>query len=266
MIRAGLAAAVLAIALAGGAASAAPDARSVAAPPPDGTGVQLRPAAADNRRIVGILEVRVEGIPDEVKESFQRRLEQQLDTRHYWLASRARMKQMMLRSTTWTDGCVVGACITETRRHSGAELVLLASLTGSGTSFGYVVTLVRTDSGRVLQQSSERCDVCTVNEALDKATQATMLLLNNVPDKLPAEADESAEHTATVDAVGRAQRQMVEHDRRIGRTGIAFTIVGLATAIGGAMLYALDGKPSYAIGVAAGGGALAASGVVVLTF
>ena len=62
----------------------------------------------------------------------------------------------------WTEGCVVGACLSEVRAQTGAELVLLAALTGSGTSFGYVVTLVRTDTGRVLAQESDRCDVCTV--------------------------------------------------------------------------------------------------------
>jgi hypothetical protein len=226
--------------------------------------VQLRPAAADNRRIVGVLEVRVEGVPDEVKEMFQHRLEEQLDTKHYWLASRARMKKMMQRSTTWTEGCVVGPCLIEARRFTGAELVLLASLTGSGTSFGYVVTLVRTDSGRILQQRTEHCDVCTVNEALDKSIQATIALLNNVPVKLP---DEAAEHAATIDlAVGQVQQRMVDHDRHTAHLGLALTVVGLAAAVGGLMLYQLDGKPTYAVATATAGGALAAGGLTVLTF
>ena len=234
------------------------------APAPDGTGVMLRPAAADNRRIVGILEVRVEGVPDEVKESFQRRLEEQLDTKHYWLASRARMKQMLLRSTTWTEGCFVGRCVTEVRKYTGAELVLLASLTGSGTSFGYVVTLVRTDTGRVLQQRAERCDVCTVNEVLDNTTQATMALLNAVPDKLP---DEAAERTATIDlAVGKVQQTLTAHDRHTTQIGVTLSVVGLAAAVAGVAVYALQNQPSYALAIAAGGGALALGGVAILTF
>ena len=43
-------------------------------------------------------------------------------------------------------------------------------LTGSGTSFGYAVTVVRTDNGRVLAQESSRCDVCMVKEAMTEAT------------------------------------------------------------------------------------------------
>jgi hypothetical protein len=248
-----------------GVASASPAAAAPApAPAPDGTGVRLRPAAADDRRIVGILEVRVDGVPDEVKESFQRRLDEQLDTKHYWLASRARMKQMMMRSTTWTEGCLIGPCIKEVRIHTGADLVLLASLTGAGTTFGYVVTLVRTDTGRVLQQHSERCDVCTVNEALDKATLATVALLNNVPARLP---DEAAERTQTLDlAVGQVKQQLAAHERHAVQLGIALTAVGLAALVGGIVLYQLDNHADYAVTTAASGGALAAGGLVVLTF
>ena len=50
---------------------------------------------------------------------------------------------MMANSTKWTEGCVVGACLREVETQTGADLVLLAALTGAGTSFGYVVTLVR---------------------------------------------------------------------------------------------------------------------------
>jgi len=245
-------------------ASAAPDSRPLPPPPPDGTGARTRPAPADNRRVVGILEVRVEGLPDEVKERFQRGLEDQFDTKHYWLASRSRMKQLLMRSTKWTEGCVVGQCLAEVRSQTGAELVLLAALTGSGTSFGYVVTLVRTDTGRVLAQDSERCDVCTVSEAMAKATLATVGLLNNVPDKLP---DEAAEQGAAVDtAVGRVERKLAAHDKHTTRLGVVLTVLGLAAAVGGAVMYELDAKSSYALPTAVGGGALAAGGVVVLTF
>jgi hypothetical protein len=259
--RAFLVSAMLAV---GGVANAGPDSRLAPAPPPDGPGVPTRPAPADNRRIVGILDVRVEGVPDAVKESFQKELEDQFDTKHYWLASRSYMKERMLRSTKWTEGCLAGACLTEVRAQTGAELVLLAALTGSGTSFGYVVTLVRTDTGRVLQQNSERCDVCTVREAMAKATLATIDLLNNVPDKLP---DEAAEHGATINtAVGKVQKELAAHDQHTTRIGVVVTAIGVAAAAVGAVLYSLDKSSSYAVPTAIGGGAMAAGGVIVLAF
>jgi hypothetical protein len=246
--------------LAGGVARAAP----TPAPAPDGAGTRPPSGPADTRRIVGILEVRVDGVPDEVKERFQRGLEDQVDTKHYWLASRAHVKQRMMRSTKWTEGCIVGPCLAEVRAQTGAELVLLAALTGSGTSFGYVVTLVRTDSGRVLQQESDRCDVCTVNEAMTQATLATTGLLNNVPDKLP---DEAADQTASVNlAVGKIERDLAARDRHTSRIGTALTAVGVVAAIGGLALYLTQDGPTYAAMTAAAGGALAAGGLIVLSF
>ncbi len=251
--------------LAGGVATAAPGSPALALPPaPDGSGAPVQPVRADDRRIIGILEVRVDGVPDDVKESFQRGLEDRLDTRHYRLISRARMKQLMMRSMKWTEGCLIGGCLAEVRAQSGAELVLLAALTGSGTSFGYVVTLVRTDSGRVLTQASDHCEVCTVSEAMTRATESTMHLLDSVPEHLP---DEAAEQGATMAlAVGKVSRQLAVQDQRTTRVATALTVVGLAAAAGGLAVYLLQGQPGYAAMTAVGGGALAASGIVVLTF
>jgi hypothetical protein len=233
-------------------------------PAPDGTDEPVQPETGDKRRIIGVLEVRVDGVPDEVKESFQRALEDKFDALRYRIASRALLRQALMHSTKWTDGCLVGQCLAEVRAQTGADLILLAALTGSGTSFGYVVTLVRTDTGRVLRQDSERCDVCTVNEVMGKAMQATTALLDKVPDQLP---DEAAEQLASVDrAVGRVQQALADRDRHMTRLGITLTIVGVAVAVTGAALYSFSDRSTYAAMAVAGGGALAGGGVVVLTF
>jgi hypothetical protein len=259
MIRAALVAAML---LVGGSAAAQSASRPAAAPPPDGTGALKQSEPADKRRIVGVLEVRVDGVPDEVKESFQRGLESQVDDKSYYLASRARVKSSMMRSTKWTDGCVVGPCLAEVRAQTGADLVLLAALTGSGTSFGYVVTLVRTDTGRVLQQESDRCDVCTVNEVIDKATKATTNLLSQLPEQLP---DEAAAQGAAEAAVARAREETARQQHHKTQLGVALALVGVGVLVTGAALYAIDNK-SYAAMTASGGAAIAASGLVVLAF
>jgi hypothetical protein len=250
--------------MAGSVANAEPDSRPMPAPPPDGPGVRRRPEPADNRRIVGVLPVRVEGLPDNVKDSFQRIIEDQIDTKQYWLAPRSRMKQMLMRSTKWTEGCIVGPCIAEVRVQTGAEIVLDTVLTGSRTSFGYIVTLIRTDTGRVVQQDAARCDACTVNEAMNRARLAVVGLLNNLPDKLP---DEAAEQGAAIDiAVGKAEHDVATQERHTTRLGIVLTATGLVGAIVGAVAYETQGRPSYAVPVAIGGGALALGGVVVLAF
>jgi hypothetical protein len=245
-------------------ATAVHDERPVAAPPPDGTGARTRPVIADRRHVVALLEIRVEGLPDEVKDELWRQLDQSIDTKRFFLPDRTYMKKRMLESTKWTEGCIVGPCLTEIHTHTGADLVLLAALSGSGTSFGYVVTLIRTDTGRVADQEADRCDVCTVNEAVSGATLAAGRLLSNVPDKLP---DEAAEQTATMEReIGKARDQLAAHDHHTAKIGTVLTAVGLAVAVTGLVLYATQDQPTYAAATAAGGGALAASGLIVLRF
>lgn len=224
---------------------------------------QPRDEPDDARRLVGVLEVRVDGVPDEVKESFQRGLEAKFDAKHYRLASRARLKQLMASSTKWTEGCLVGQCLAELRAQTGADLVLLAALTGAGTSFGYVVTLVRTDTGRVLRQDAQRCDVCTVNEAMDKAMRATTDLLDQVPAALP---DEAAEHTALNLAVGKARDTVADRERRRRRIGLSLAIVGVAALVTGATMLGMSDDSMPGAALVGGGAGVAASGVVVLTF
>jgi hypothetical protein len=219
------------------------------------------------QRIVGILEVRGPTPHDEA--AFEKNLEQQLDTNQYWLAPRAKMRERLRNSTKWTEGCVVHHCLSEVKVQTNAELVILAALTGSGTSFGFVVTLVRTDTGRVVSQESERCDVCTLNETMNAATLATIKLLNALPDRLP---DETAQQGAAVDlAIGTAmapvQSKLVAERRTTTRAGITLTVVGLVAAAAGTAAYLLqDDRPDYGLVAAAAGGGLAAGGIIVLAF
>src|SRR6185295_2336181 len=142
----------------------------------------------------------------------------------------------------WTDGCLVGRCLAAMRAQSGAELVLLAALTGSGTSFGYVVTLIRTDTGRVVDQESDRCDVCTVNEVMNSATLAAVNVLNKAPDKLPDEAAvQSARYETTI---GGLRSEIAAREKHGDRVGYVLVAIGLAAAVAGGALYAIDeGRP-----------------------
>jgi len=241
-------------------------------PPPEGKAPEAKPAADDvtappppeKRRMVGILDVRVDGVPDEIKAQFERGLEEQLDTKVYWLSSRAQMRERMKFSTKWTEGCLVGGCLAELRTQTSAELVLLAAFNGSGTSFGHVVTIVRTDNGRVLSQESGRCEVCTVNEAMAEATLATLRLLNAVPDRLP---DEAGDHSVAMDlAANQSKEQLATSHRVTRRRGLVLTLLGLAVAGGGIATYVLQDKPGYALAITGAGGGLLLGGVVVLTF
>lgn len=225
-------------------------------------------APTGKERIIGILDVRGPTAADEA--TFERNLEDQLDANTYWLAPRAIMRERLRNSTKWTEGCIVHHCLQEVKVQTNAELVILAALTGSGTSFGFVVTVVRTDTGKVVAQESERCDVCTFNETMNAAVLATIRLLTGVPDTLP---DEGAQAGAAVDlAVQNAMKpleqklateQKKDTDNKLG---IVMTVLGLAVAGGGAAWYFADDKNTMGLATATGGGGLALGGIGVLAF
>ncbi len=223
-----------------------------------------RPNAGDKRRIIGILDVRVEGVPDGIERKFQSDLEKQLVSREYWLAPQQRMRELMANSTKWTEGCVVGHCLSEIKTQTGADVVLLASITGSGTSFGHVVTLMRTDTGRMLAQDASRCEVCTVNEALTSATLAAVKLVTSVPTTLP---DEAAEQSAALDLATSKLREEHQSTKSHHRTlAIALTLAGVVAAGAGMTMYFTMDRPPAALGGAGVGAGLLLGGVVALTF
>jgi hypothetical protein len=215
--------------------------------------------------MVGILDVRVEGVSQDLRQKFEQQLEQMLDSNQYWLANRAQMRDRLKFSTRWTDGCFIGECLAEVRTQTQAQFVLLAALSGSGTSFGYVITLVRTDTGRVLAQKTERCEVCTITEAMTEATLATIGLLNEIPAELPQE-NAVIEAAALRTKVGDVQKELGATKRANRRVGKVLAITGLVVAAGGAAAYLALDKPAWGLGVAAGGAGIVLGGVVVLTF
>lgn len=227
-------------------------------------GIAAAETPRDTRRIVAVLDVHVDGVAPGVAAQFQSSLESQVDTKHYWLAPKARVHDLMANSTRWTDGCVIGTCLADVKTQTGADLVLLAALSGSGTSFGFVVTLVRTDTGRVLAQEAQRCDVCTVNEVLTEAALATVKLLNAVPDVLPDEAvTQGIQLQLAKQPLERHIASQRHHHKMLGLT---LALTGLAAAATGITLYVTQHHASYGLATAAAGGGLALGGVVALTF
>jgi len=232
-------------------------------PPPPPVVVEQEPPSTpfpesnDPRRIIGFLDVRVDGAPAEVGVQFQRDVEEEIDQRRYFLATRARMHDRMTSSTKWTEGCVVGDCLREVKVQTNADIVLLASLSGSGTSYGWVVTLVGTERGKVLGQTSERCDVCTMSEALSAATRATLALIDHVPKDLRA-----GDAPAVVKPV--EPPPPVHEDHHLA--GGILTAAGAALAIAGAVYYFTQSHDTNGLILAGGGGGLLVGGVVTLTF
>jgi len=236
-------------------------------PPPPEPAAEPQPKPGDKRRSIAVLEVKLgEGVPADVAQQFQHDLDKMVDPQHYFLAPRYAVHELMTNSTHWVDGCVLGPCIREVRTQTQADVALIASLTGSGTSFGSVITLVRTDSGRVLSQEIRRCDVCTISEAVKTATQTAIAQLSGIPEVLP---DDTAVTRDAVDATRaplEKKIEQLERDSHHGGTGLAMLIGGLAAIGAGIALYELENHASYGVTAAGLGAGLALGGVVVLTF
>ena len=241
-------------------AALAPVTRAAGAPP-----VSAVKDAKPRKIIIGILDVRVDGMPTEVAARFEARLTEQLDTGHYWLATRERMHELLAGSPDWIEGCVAGPCLSVVKTQTSAERVVSVYLHGKGTSFGSVVTLFRTDTGAVVKQHAEHCDACTVNEAVDQSILATIGLVALAPDELPDEVrDRESQFAAAMAPVKAEQRRQARSHRRLG---VALTVLGVATAATGLILHRqTTNHDDLAFGLIGGGAGTAASGLLVLTF
>jgi hypothetical protein len=218
----------------------------------------------ERRRIVGILEVRLDGVPAQIAAQFESNLEKQLDRQTFWLAPRARLHEMLANSTHWSDGCVVGPCLKELRTQTGADLVLLAEINGSGTTFGYAVTVVRTDNGQVLSQAADQCEVCTVNEALSSATSAAVTLVTAVPEKLP---DDSADRDAAINRLTSSRDALAAaHARNRRRLSEVIAVSGLALGTAGFAIYFLGNRSEFGLATGSAGAGLALGAAVSLAF
>ncbi|HEY1551997.1 MAG TPA: hypothetical protein VGG28_29425 [Kofleriaceae bacterium] len=230
------------------------------APPPEPP-TQPLPAANDPRMIIAVLDVRIDGTPPDVGTQFQKALDAQVDPKHFFVARRSQIHEIMASSTRWTDGCDVGPCLQELRNRTRASIALLASLTGSGTSFAWVITLARTDSGNVVAQRAERCDVCTVDEALRNATRAAVDLLSAVPEPLPDEHPAPArDDTQPLEAKLAA----MHHARSV--TGIGLLVAGVAAAAAGTAVYYAENHSNVGLGVGGIGAGLLVGSLVTFTF
>jgi hypothetical protein len=244
-------------------ALAAMPAPAAAQPAPAPEAAAAAPVPEPDRMVVGILDVRTEGLPAAAGDEFERQLEALSATAArgaFWIASRDRLKAILANSTQWIDGCLYGPCMRVLREQTRAAVVVTVVLQSLGTTYRYVITLVRTDTGAVIDQRTEACGACTQDEAIAAATTATVDALVRAP--------ETVAEVALTDPDVVARRTEVPLRRRLGRnrtkvTAAAAVLTGLAVVggvLGGYWLSEDDtDKAGPALGAAAG---LATAGMV----
>jgi hypothetical protein len=215
-----------------------------------GAQTAVRPPA--DKKIVGILEVRVDGVSPTVAERFEAAIEEGLASAELWIATRTRLREM-LAGSTWSEGCLFGPCLAEVRRQTEVDRVVIAYFQGRGSSYRFVVSLVDTATGRIRAQAAERCEVCTLSEALDGAVLATIGLVH-----------EATPGDGAGDVTPRPRRVKKATSDRTQARRAALLLVGVGTLAGGAGLY-FASRDRDAVGYAAlgGSGGLMAAGAVM---
>jgi hypothetical protein len=212
-------------------------------------------SARADRQIVGILEVRVDGVSSTAAEKFETSIEEGLGSTDYWVATRKRMREILHRSS-WSEGCLFGPCLAEVKKQTGASLVVVAYFEAVGSSYRFVVTLVDTATGVPTAQVADHCDVCTLTEALDSAALATIGLVHgaNEPGALPVRPITGPRTTAP---------PTEHHGRTLRRT--ALLLLGGAAIAGGSAAYFMHAdKRELGYSAAGAAGGLGVAGLAVL--
>jgi hypothetical protein len=213
--------------------------------------------AAPKKKIIGILDVRVDGVSSTAAEKFETGIEDGLGSTEYWVATRKRMREI-LAGSGWSEGCTVGPCLVEVKKQTGADLVVDAYFQGTGSSYRFVVTLVDTATGTVTAQVADHCDVCTLTEALDSAALATIGLVHGAEGTVAA---------TPVRAAAPPPTPPPDAARPTRRT--AMMLIAAAVIVGGSAAYFShtgDDKLGYAAGGAAGGLGVAGIAVLAVSF
>lgn len=200
--------------------------------------------------LIGLLDVRVEGVSDAAAEVFTRQIEESLGIAGLKVAGRARLREF-LAGTPWNAACLMGTCLRELKTHAGVGKVIEATLVSIGPSYHYTLTLLDTGTGAILRQASRKCDVCTTDEAFADAALGVVELITEGEDLAPA-----GPRPGPAPIPGRARRTT----RRA-----ALALMG-AAALAGAGGYYLLTRDEDRLGAAAIGasGAFAVAGVTCL--
>jgi hypothetical protein len=207
--------------------------------------------------VVGLLDVRGVGVSDVVLEAFAEAVEEGLaGADGFQTASRERMHEMLAQST-WSAACTIGECLSEVRAQTGADYVLVAGLQGRGESYRFTLSLLETERGSVVEQASETCPACTVEDVVSAATLATIELINSIEPGVAKEGELVAAENVVLR--GRVRG----HARSVRRGALLVSGLALLTAGAGAYFVQKDRTDvGYPLLGATGG--LVVSGAVML--
>lgn len=226
-------------------------AQPVASEPEDAPSAERKPEPPEPKRVIGLLDVRAEGVSATAAEVFTKEIEQSLEMSGLAVAPRQNLLEY-LAGTPWNGACLIGPCLAPLRSHGGVETVVEVALATNGPSYHYVITLLDTATGAPIGQLARKCDVCTTQEAFAAASLAVVELVNGVGEAAPPDP---AIATPMVET-----RRLDRARRRTRFVGIGL-VVGAAAAAAGSYFLFRDERDTLGGAAAGAAGALGVAGV-----
>lgn len=208
--------------------------------------------AAGRGDLIGLLDVRVEGVSDTAAEVFAKQIEESLGIAGMQVAPRARLREF-LAGSPWNAACLVGECLRALKTHAGVSTVVEAALVSIGPSYHYVISILDTETGAILHQVARKCDVCTTDEAFTNAALDVVELIQQRED-----------HSGNPLPSAAADRPRAPSGRgKVRKTGLFLIGAAVIAGAGGVYLMSRDEDRAGAAALGAGG-AFAVAGVTCL--
>jgi hypothetical protein len=201
----------------------------------------------------------VVGTSKTVADKLEKSIEDGLDNQGLKVAPRKRVAEM-LASSGFLEGCSFGPCLLEVRKTTGAQLVLVARITSVGPSYDLVISLLETEHGRVTSQVAERCEVCTLDEAISAATLAVIQVVTGAAGaQIDPALGPTGERTGPEpqELLAIRETELSTGRRRVRRGGVFFLGAAVVAAAAGTYFLVTDRRDL-------GYGALGATGAFAL--
>jgi hypothetical protein len=202
--------------------------------------------------IIGLLDVSTQGVSKEARDGFISTVENSLQMAGLCVGKNRALLDYLAESS-YVDGCFFGPCLQAVYRRTQVRRVIIARITGVGSAYSLMVSLVDTQSGKLISQEAQTCPVCTVDEAL---MQASNVVIETVMDRIVPDPSPIAVAPAPV-AVDRGPR----NQKVAGRVAGVLLGVGLAAVAAGGVLIGQDHDAAGSAMIGAGAG-VALSGTI----
>ena len=221
-----------------------------------------RAGGPDEPETVGILHVAVDGVSETAAEMLENSLEDGLGNAGFLVAKQKDMAAK-LEQSDYFEGCLFGPCLNTVYEVTGVRLLLVARITGLGQRYSIVVTLIDARTGVPTSQATDRCEVCTVDEAVATASMTVIGLVTGAGDTQVIDASIGP----TGDGAGAAEvpERETELQAKFARRGTAmrrgaWLLLGAAAVAGGVSVFGfLNDDTDLGAPAAAAAGAFAVS-------